>query len=91
MLPLCHRDPFFCLVCSCNGVTMCDVKRIADSVALEALLTGLGRGYNNIVYTLPIEYKFLNYNSIHLEMINPFVALQFWCNSFHQQKGLNPL
>ena len=61
-----------------NGTTFFCHKKFALEVHLDACLTGLGAICGNEVYSIPLPPGFLNYDIVHLEMINILVAIRAW-------------
>ena len=63
---------------SFNGITSFDQKSIDGSIELDASLQGLGAVWGNQVYAIDVTLGYLDFQIVHLEMLNILVALKAW-------------
>ena len=59
-----------------NGVAFYYNRPLNHTIYLDASLTGLGGNFHNMAYALSLTSNFRDYNIVHLEIINLFVALK---------------
>ena len=71
-----------------NGTTFFCHKKFALQVHLDACLNGLCAICGNDVYSIPLPPVFLNYDIVHLEMINILVAIRAWARHWATHKIL---
>ena len=63
---------------SFNGITFFSHKKCSMEVNLDACLNGLGAICGREVYSIPLTQEYLNYDIVHLEMLNILVAVRVW-------------
>ena len=61
-----------------NGITFFDERSVDGSIELDASLQGLGAVWGNQVYALDVTLGYLDFQIVHLEMLNILVALRAW-------------
>ena len=61
-----------------NGVTFFDQRQVDGTIELDASLQGLGAVWGSQIYALSIPLGYLNFQIVHLEMLNILVALRAW-------------
>ena len=61
-----------------NGVTFFDQRQVDGAIELDASLQGLGAVWGSQIYALSIPLGYLNFQIVHLEMLNILVALRAW-------------
>ena len=63
-------------------------KKFAMQVHLDTCFNGLGAIWGNEVYSISLPLGFLNYDIVHLEMLNILVAIRAWARHWATHKIL---
>ena len=71
-----------------NGVTFFDHAPINHFVELDASLQGLGATWARQVYAMTLPLGYLNFQIVHLEMLNILAALRVWQPHWSNKKLL---
>ena len=69
-----------------NGTSFFDHKPIFGTIELDACLTGFGGCWENLVYHVPIQRRYLNLAITQLEMLNILVAIRIFSKYWQGQK-----
>ena len=69
-----------------NGVTFFDQRPITIEIELNASLQGLGARWGSQIYALAIPLGYMNFQIVHLEMLNILAALQVWQSQWSNRK-----
>ena len=73
---------------SFNGTAFFSHRKFTGEVHLDACLNGLGAICGKEVYSIAIPLGFLNFDIVHLEMLNILVAVRVWARYWAKHKIL---
>ena len=65
-----------------NGVCLYSHRRIQGAIQVDACLQGMGGHWDNQVYKLAIPLGYSGLGIVQLEMLNVFLALRVWGNTW---------
>ena len=63
---------------SFKGITIFNQKPVDGFIELDASLQGLGAVWGNQVYAMDVTLGFLDFQIVHLKMLNIMVVLRAW-------------
>ena len=69
-----------------NGVTFFDQRPINIETELDASLQGFGARWGSQIYALAIPLGYMNFQIVHLEMLNILAALRVWQTQWSNMK-----